>query len=226
MRVLISLLCLSLVLTACNSTSKPAEEELSDGWQPLFDGKTLGKWEKTQFGGEGEITIKDKAITMGFGSPMTGITWQGKPPYRINYEIELEAMRVDGTDFFCGLKFPVKDKPCSLICGGWGGTVVGLSNINFFDASENESTQVVAFENKKWYTIRLRVEEGRIRAWIDEEKLIDVLTGGKDIDIRPEVELNKPLGFSCFDTVAALRYIHIRQVEPEPLPEPDPFLGF
>ena len=57
-----------------------------------------------------------------------------------DYEVTLEAMRVDGNDFFCGMTFPAGKDPCTLIVGGWGGTVVGLSSINGMDASENETT--------------------------------------------------------------------------------------
>ena len=52
------------------------------------------------------------------GESLTGVTWQGEPPARMNYEIELDAQRVDGSDFFCGLTFPVNKTCASLICGG------------------------------------------------------------------------------------------------------------
>ena len=58
---------------------------------------------------------------------MTGITWTNEVPTN-NYEISLEAMRVEGSDFFCALTFPVGNDPCSFIVGGWGGGVVGLSS--------------------------------------------------------------------------------------------------
>src|SRR6187397_1050193 len=96
---------------------------------PLFDGKSLDGWKITPFGGEGEVTVKDGAIVMEMGNDMTGITWT-KPFPKMDYEVSLEAMRVAGGDFFCGLTFPVNDKPCSLIIGGWGGGTVGLSSID------------------------------------------------------------------------------------------------
>ncbi|MBN2588491.1 MAG: hypothetical protein JXA96_01410 [Sedimentisphaerales bacterium] len=60
---------------------------------------------------------------------MQGIYWTG-PLVTMSYEITLEAMRVEGSDFFCGLTFPVDENPCTLIPGGWGGTLCGLSCIN------------------------------------------------------------------------------------------------
>ena len=38
----------------------------------------------------------------------------------MDYELRLEAKRVEGGDFFCGLTFPVGKEYCTLILGGWG----------------------------------------------------------------------------------------------------------
>jgi hypothetical protein len=32
-----------------------------DGWQSLFDGRSLGQWKPTEFGGEGVVTVDDTA---------------------------------------------------------------------------------------------------------------------------------------------------------------------
>jgi hypothetical protein len=183
-----------------------------DAAQSLFDGKTLGQWKSTAFGGEGEVEIEDGTIVLRAGSPMTGITWTGKYP-KMGYEISLEANRVDGSDFFCGLTFPVGDSPCSFICGGWGGGVVGLSSIDGSDASENETTRYQEFENKRWYKIRVRVTPAKIEAWIDDKQMVDVETKDRRISIRPEVDLSRPLGISCYQTTAALRNIKLRALE-------------
>ena len=105
----------------------------------LFNGRTLGEWKTTVFGGEGDVEVTDGRIVIGAGNPLSGINWTGKHP-KMDYEIALEAMRVDGSDFFCALTFPVGDSSCSFICGGWGGGVVGLSSLDGADASENETT--------------------------------------------------------------------------------------
>ncbi len=185
------------------------------GWRKLFDGATLKGWKVTNFGGEGEVRVEDGKILLEMGEPMTGITWTGDWLPRLNYEIELEAMRVDGSDFFCGLTFPVGDSPCTLIVGGWGGSVVGLSSLDGFDASENETSTYMSFKNKRWYHIRLRVEGARIQAWIDGKKIVDVDIRGREIGIRPEVELSRPLGISTWRTTAALRNLRVRLLRPE-----------
>jgi hypothetical protein len=179
----------------------------------LFDGKTLGQWTITDFGGQGDVYVKDGAIYMEPGNDMTGITWSGSV-VRMNYEITLEAMRVSGSDFFCGLTFPVNESYCSLILGGWGGTVCGLSNIDYYDAADNETTRIVSFENGKWYHVRLRVTPNRIQAWLEEEEdqLVDMDITGRKVDTRIEVDLSQPLGVATWQTAGAVRNIKLRRL--------------
>jgi hypothetical protein len=185
-----------------------ATAEALVAWKSLFDGKTLAGWKITGFAGHGEVEVKDGKIILGTGI-LTGITWTNSLP-RTNYEISLEAMRVEGSDFFCALTFPVGKDPCSLIVGGWGGGVVGLSSLDGQDAANNETTQYMNFQNGRWFQIRLRVTDTKIQAWIDSDKVVDVTTTGKAISIRLEVEESKPLGISSWSTTAALRNIKLR----------------
>ena len=193
--------------TEPNVTKEIIQTEIS-----LFDGKSLGQWAVTDFGGQGDVYVKDGAIYLEMGNDMTGVNWTG-PLVRMNYEITLEAMRVDGSDFFCGLTFPVADNPCSLILGGWGGGICGLSNIDYYDAADNETTQFISFEDKKWYRVRLRVTPDRIQAWLDDEELVNIETTGRKIDIRAEVDLSQPLGIATWCTSGAIRNIHLRKLK-------------
>ncbi|MCL5282730.1 MAG: DUF1080 domain-containing protein [Planctomycetes bacterium] len=197
--------------TAEKTEVKPAPAPETGRQISLFDGKTLGQWKVTDFGGQGEVSVKDGAIHMATGSYMTGITWTG-PVIRMNYEITLEAMRVEGSDFFCGLTFPVGEKPCTLILGGWGGSLCGLSSIDHFDASENSTTRMISFENGKWYRVRLRVVPNRIQAWLNDEDLVDADITDKNIDIRIEVEASKPLGIATWNTAGAVRNIKLKKL--------------
>jgi hypothetical protein len=189
------------VLTSCRGPS-----EIS-----LFDGKTLGQWKITDFGGQGNVYVKDGCIVMEMGNDMTGVTWTG-PLVRMNYEITLEAKRVLGSDFFCGLTFPVGENPCSLILGGWGGEVCGLSNLDYYDAANNETTRIIQFQQERWYNVRLRVTPDKIEAWLDDEKLVDVVTTDRKIDIRPEMDLVKPLGIATWRTTGAVRNIRLKRL--------------
>ena len=201
---------LSIGLTTVFSAMAWADDakQITDGkWRPLFDGKTLDGWKISQFGGEGEVYVEDKQLMFDFGSSLTGVTYKGKAP-QSNYEIKLEAKRLDGTDFFCGLTFPVGQSHCSLIVGGWGGALVGLSSIDGFDASENDTTQSMSFKRGQWYRIKVRVEDQRIAVWIDDKQIIDQDIEGRQISIRPEVELSRPLGLCAWETRAAMRQPH------------------
>lgn len=179
--------------------------------QSLFDGKTLKGWKVTEFAGHGEVAVEDGQIVLPMGDSLTGITYTGALP-KINYELSLEARRVDGGDFFCGVTFPVGDDPCSFIVGGWGGAVVGLSSLDDQDASENETTSIHGFKTGQWYKIRVRVMNGKIQAWIDDQPVVDVDTKDKKISIRGEVELSKPLGIATWQTSGALRNIKLTQL--------------
>ncbi len=198
----------AMVLLAGSGASTSAEET----WQSLFDGKTLGNWKSTEFGGEGRVTVANGQINLEAGADLTGITWAGGRVPKTDYEISLEAMKTDGSDFFCGLTFPVADSFCSLILGGWGGGIVGLSSLDGLDASENQTTQVMDFPAKRWYKVRVRVTPKKIEAWLDDEKIVDVLATEYRIDIRSEVELSKPLGIATWKTGAALRNIRLRRI--------------
>ncbi|MBX7256262.1 MAG: DUF1080 domain-containing protein [Candidatus Hydrogenedentes bacterium] len=181
------------------------------------DGKTMpegqfeeGKaWETSDFYGQGKVTLEGDTVVIGTGNDMTGIRWKG-PLAKMNYEITLEAKRVEGSDFFCGLTFPYNDDFCSLILGGWGGRLVGLSSFDHMDASENGSATWRDFENGKWYSIRLRVTPKKIEAWIDEENVIDESTEGRKIGIRWEVEKSCPLGIATWQTTGAIRNVRLR----------------
>jgi hypothetical protein len=122
-------------------------------------------------------------------------------------------MRLSGSDFFCGLTFPVRESHCSLIVGGWGGSVVGLSNVDGMDASENETTQFIDFQTGRWYRIRLRVTEQKIEAWIEQKKVVNLTTTGRKISLRfGDIEKCVPLGISSWMTGAALREIRLRRL--------------
>ena len=201
---------------ATTASSSDAKKPMGDpfpqtkDWVSLFDGKTLKGWTISDFSGSGKVLTTDGKITLGSGV-MTGVTWTNDIP-RINYEVELDAMRVDGSDFFCALTFPVGESPCSLIVGGWGGGVVGLSSLDGEDAASNETTKFMNFENGRWYKIRLRVAPTTIQAWIDGEKLVDVVTTDRRISIRMEVESSKPFGIATWSTTGAIRNLRLRRL--------------
>src|SRR3990172_8951010 len=124
----------------------------------------------------------------------------------------LEAMRVEGGDFFCGMTFPVGEDALTLILGGWGGRIAGLSSIDGEPAAENETCRYVDFQQRRWYRVRLRVAKSRIEAWLDEEKLVDLQTEGRQLGIVWVVEPCLPFGVAPWRTTGALRRIRVRSL--------------
>jgi hypothetical protein len=180
-------------------------------WKPL-----VGSWAVSKFGGEGPVEIQENLVVMGYGDPLTGIRWEGDVP-RENFEVELEARRADGFDFFCGLTFPVGKDHVSFILGGWGGGVVGISSIDGSDASENETTQFRNFDNNRWYKVRVRVEPTAIRCWIDDKLAVEQAREGHKFDIRYEMDQCLPLGVAAYQCKSELRGLRIRTVSDEEL---------
>lgn len=178
----------------------------------LFNGKTLDGWVITNFGPQGPVYVSGSEIILGMGDGCTGITWKKDFP-RVNYKVTLDARRVEGNDFFCGITFPVGKEYCSLIIGGWAGATVGLSCINGLDAAENETTRLMNFEKNRWYNICLEVKENEIKASIDSVLVVDFRKGSKRLSIRPEVELSKPFGIASWNTRAALKNIRVVKIE-------------
>uniref|UniRef100_UPI0032173A4D 3-keto-disaccharide hydrolase n=1 Tax=uncultured Draconibacterium sp. TaxID=1573823 RepID=UPI0032173A4D len=185
--------------------------DVPEGGQLLFDGKTLNGWEITNFGTEGPITVSEGKIVINMGDGVSGITWTGEFP-KMNYEVNLEACKTAGNDFFCGMTFPVNDEFCSLILGGWGGPVVGLSCIDGLDASENETKTLKRFDKDVWYQIKLQVTDEQITAWVDADKLVDFSYRGRKLNTRPEVDLSKPFGICTWITTSEIRNIWMREL--------------
>ncbi len=210
-RKLFPLLCLAGGVLVCCSSSPSVLRPSTLGRLFLFDGRKLGRWKKTAFPYAGPIVVRDNSIILGRGGYLSGITWSGDLP-AVDYILRLEAKRVEGHDFFCGITFPYKETFATLVLGGWGGYTTGLSNIDGLDASENGTSNVVMFENGRWYGVRLVVSKDKIEAWVDRQKIVDIKTAGRKIDLRADVEKTKPLSIMTFNTTGAVRHIYLEKI--------------
>jgi hypothetical protein len=209
---------LSLFMVNSAAGQAPGASD-SLGWHSLFDGRTLQGWKVTDFGGQGSVRVEPDGIVLDFGDDLTGITCTQQVPL-FDYEVTVEAMRAGGRDFFCGLTFPVGDSCCTLIVGGWGGYLVGVSSIDGGDASDNETTQSMDFDENRWYRVRVRVAGGKIQAWIDDKQVVDLAIAGREFSVRSEVSLSRPLGIASWRTKAVLRDIRLRRLSPGPETRP------
>ncbi len=183
-----------------------------DAVSPLWLHPDSENWHEIQFGGEGSAQWSEGVLRLDAGVELTGTQYRGDLP-KIPYELELEARKVSGADFFCGLTFPVAspDECLTLIVGGWGGGTVGISSIDGKDASENETTSYSHFESGKWYAIRLRVESGRLEVLIDGEAVVDLPTKGRQLGLRPGlIEACAPLGLAAWQTASEIRGLRWR----------------
>ena len=181
-------------------------------WKPLFDGKGLGQWRDTPFARSKPVKVDAGAIALAAGQPLTGVTWAGEFP-KTGYELRFEAARFQGNDFFASVTFPAGGNHATWVLGGWGGDIVGISSIDGWDASDNETRNYVTFETGRWYSFRLQVTDERIQAWIDGERIVNVPIRGRAISMRRgEIELSIPLGFASYNTAGAVRKIEWRPV--------------
>jgi hypothetical protein len=176
---------------------------VAQDWKPLTD------WKQTAFPGAGKIVWDGPKVQMGPGAPMTGIT-AGAFKLKNAYEIRFKATRVMGNDFFCSLTFPYGDSFATWVNGGWGGDIVGISSIDNWDASENETRQYFNFENGREYLFRLEVKPELIRAYIDERKIVDLAVNGRAIGLRRGMAVTVPLSIFSYNTAAAIRDIEYR----------------
>lgn len=186
----------------------------SEGWVEM---ETLGpgKWVAIEGAADLEWADESRVMRIGVGTYLNGVRWTGPIP-TVPYVVELEARRMSGSDFFCGLTFPVRSgsESVSLIVGGWGGSLVGISSIDGLDASENPTASQHDFDNQRWYRIRMEVGKERLKVWIDDRQVVDAQTEGKRLSLREgPIEDCAPFGLATWETRAELRGVRWRQVD-------------
>lgn len=177
----------------------------------LFDGRALGQWAPVNFGGEGTVSVVDAAIRLERGNDLTGIVWKGDLP-RVPFRIAMEARRVDGTDFFCTVTVPTLSSHCSFVVGGWGGGVVGFSSLDGLDASENETSRGMRFEDRRWYRVAVEVSPDRIAGMIDGEVVAEASLKGREVDVRVELLPCRPMGVASWRTTSDIRAIALEEL--------------
>lgn len=174
-----------------------------------------GKWAAIEGAADVEWNDESRALRIGVGTDLNGARWTGPIP-TVPYGVELEARRLIGSDFFCGLTFPVRNgtEYVSLIVGGWGGSLVGISSINGLSASENTTSSQHEFEDQRWYKIRVEVRQERLQVWIDDRQVVDAHTEGQKLSLRDgPIEECAPFGLATWLTSAELRGMKWRKLE-------------
>lgn len=195
-------------------------------WVEMFDGKTLTGWIALELGGSGPTEIEEDfkvegmtnavtVIRINRGDMLSGMAWTNGP-VRMNYELEWEAMRVDGNDFFASMSFPIRDKYVTFVPAGWGGSVTGISSVDGHDASENETSKYLPLKDQTWHKFRVRVTEKKIEAWVNEEKVVTLNTEGKELGLRsgsPSEIQRYGIVCTAYRTTGAIKSIRMRKLE-------------
>jgi hypothetical protein len=210
--VVIALFVGLLGVVAVAEEKKPADAKPQAAWKSLFDGKSLAGWKETEFGAHGHPSVENGLLVIPAGDPLSGVTREKDDVPHVNFEVELEAQKVEGNDFFLALTFPVNDTHASLVLGGWGGGVCGISSIDGRDASENPTTSYRKFDAGKWYKVRVRVTKDHIGAWLDGEEIVDADISEAKVGVRIEVTPSKPFGIATYMTKGAYKNIRVREL--------------
>ena len=191
----------------------PPPAKNPDGWIECKSAGDAG-WEIVA--GEGSQWVEEEGLLrIPWANGLGAARWSGPVP-EAPFEVELETRRNDGADFFCGLTVPTRsaDECVTLIVGGWGGSIVGISSINDLDASENQSALDMNFEQNQWYKIRLRFAGEQLLVWIDDKEIIDVDTTGLRLSLRPgAIDLCAPFGLATWECGGEMRGIRWRRLK-------------
>lgn len=189
--------------------AQPSSAADSKSRELFWKGDRLADWTISEFGSQREVKQLEDGFEIQAGYPLSGVQTTAQDWPRDDYEIEWEFQRVEGNDFPCCLTFPVADSHCSVVIGGWGGTLVGLSCIEGQDAAHNDTAKHLVFENGKWYRARLQVQGDRIRCWIDDREVISRDIKDQKLSVRNEVQLSRPLGICSFESTSRIRNFRV-----------------
>ena len=174
----------------------------------LFNGKDLTGWRLAQIPDCGAVNVLSNGIVeCGIGDPLSGIAYTNKPP-TLNYELSLEAQRAEGSDFFIALTIPVEKSFCTVIIGGWGGGLCGISSFDHTDASENQWAEGLRLENNRWYTLRVRITPGVLQVSLNKDLYTARIEyeDASRLSLRTgDIDKTKPLGLATYRTRALWR---------------------
>jgi len=214
-RMRISWLAVPLLLAGCG---RPAPEPAGPTSWELLAPPHAAEWRPAGIPDQGEALVRAGEIQLAAGLPMTGIAfgaWESAGLPGTNYAVEYEAMRVEGEDIFGMLTFPVASHAAhaTFVLGGWGGTVTGISSIDFADAGENSTRGEQRFENGRWYRVRLEVRPDDLRAWVEGRLVVNASIKGRQVSLRPGfIDHCLPFGFATWNTEARIRAVRVERL--------------
>ena len=211
-------LCLLVVWAAAAAFADPLA---------LFNGTDLSGW-KNAFPSDGGSVkaLSNGIVECGIGNPLSGLVYTNAPP-TMNYELALEGMRVEGSDFFIALTIPVVTNYCTVVIGGWGGSLCGISSVDYLDASENQWSESKELLNDRWYRLRVRVTPGVLQVFLNDTLYTARVEYGESsrLSLRfGDIDKTKPLGLATYCTRALWRNLTLTPItalEPDDKPRTD-----
>jgi hypothetical protein len=210
-----ALLLLLPLLAACRP--EPGATPQPSAWRLLEPPLAQG-WKPAGIPDEGGMEIAEGVLTVRAGQPMTGAVftvWEKAGLPATGYAVTYEAMRVEGEDIFGMATFPVgsHESHATFVLGGWGGTVTGISSIDFKDASENQTRGEQVFENGRWHQVRLEVRSEDLRAWVNGRPAVNASIKGRKVTLRPGfIDHCVPFGFATWGTTGKIRNVEVRRL--------------
>lgn len=219
--LLVTLLSLAVIAALVGLFVWPGGESYLPGpWVSLFDGKTLEGWrvvEEAICDGHGDVRVENGWMVLVEADPdrSTSVSWTGFVLPRTNYDLKLEAMRMDDSGGLCHLAFPVGNSHCLLSVGGKG-TRVALDRVDGLTADDdtNPTLRFMTFEKDRWYRIQLRVTQAHIAVSIDNDNMFDLSLAEHKVGMPPPWTVLQPLGLGTWRDTSAFRKIFIRRLEP------------
>jgi hypothetical protein len=204
----------ALLMASCGDQTPPKLAEFA-----LLEGTLQTHWVASGIPEEGPVSIASGLLRIDAGLPMSGVRfsgdWQALGLPWIDYALTFEARRVEGQDFFATCTFPVgsADRCVSLVIGGWGGGLVGISSIDHLDASENSTRAEKHFENGQWYRVRIEVREDDLQVWINDAPMVNTSIKGRRLALRSgDIDRCTPLGFATWRTTGEIRSVTVARL--------------
>ncbi len=94
-----------------------------------------------------------------------------------------------------------------------GGGLVGISSIDGYDASENETSKYEEFKNGQWYKFRVKVDDKTLQVWINDKEMVSVPRENNRFSTRIEVRASIPLGYCVFQCNTLVRNWKYRSLD-------------
>lgn len=213
----VRLVCCAFLAACLVASCGPSASPPTARWD-LFSQNLVGHWKEAAIERSGGLTREADGFSLKAGSPMTGIvfpSWADDGLPLMDYAIQYEAMRVTGSDFFGSVTFPVGEatRCITFVLGGWGGSQVGISCIDGYDASENSTGSSQRFENGRWYRVRIELRKKSLRVRLDDRAIIETNLHGRSLSLRAgDIANCVPFGFASYGTEGRVRNVVVERL--------------